>query len=43
MSEFRATAAATCPKRSASASGALEVSPLAESANDALKVADERM
>ena len=43
QSEFRATAAATLPKGVGLSFGCAEVSPLAESANDALKMADERM
>ena len=43
QSEFRATAAAALPKDVGLSFGCAEVSPLAESANDALKLADERM
>jgi diguanylate cyclase (GGDEF)-like protein len=43
QNEFRATAAATLAKDVRLSFGCAEVSPLAESANDALKLADERM
>jgi len=43
QSEFRAMAVATLPTDVGLSFGCAEVSPLAESANDALKLADERM
>jgi diguanylate cyclase (GGDEF)-like protein len=43
QSEFRGTAAAALPKGVGLSFGGAEVSPLAESVNDALKLADERM